>query len=169
VSFPGDRDFEDDLLSAKERDLKPLLEESVEALDLGYHELPEMERFLDEAWFSGTRSGHAQMRARAIARRHDVGPVRIDEIEAEFRALMEASADVLDLTMNQTICMWNLLGRAWAAGSRTCEAELTALFIELRSDVAEEALQWLETEGEEEEGEGEEDEEQEKDEPDSSP
>lgn len=144
MSLPGGGDFADDLLTAKERDLKPLLDESAESLDLDCDRSEEMERFLNEAWFFGSRNGHAQMRARVAARKFDIAPVRIAEIEGEFRALMEASADVLDLTMGKTICMWGILGRAWTAGTCTCEAELMALLIERNSNVAGEALKWLE-------------------------
>jgi hypothetical protein len=144
VSLPGDGDFADDLLAAKERDLKPLLVESAELLELDYDQAEEMERFLNEAWFFGSRNGHAQMRARVAARKFDIAPIRVETIEIEFRALMEASADVLNLSMNLTISMWGILGRAWSAGTHTCEAELMALLIERNSDVASEAQEWLE-------------------------
>jgi hypothetical protein len=144
VSFAGDGDFADDLITAKERDLKPLLEESAAGLDLDYGQNEEMERFLNEAWFFGSRNGHAQMRARVAARKFDIPAVRVEEIEIELRALMEASADVLNLTMGRTIAMWGVLGRAWTAGTQTCEAELMALLIERNSDVAGEAQEWLE-------------------------
>lgn len=148
VSLPGDEnDFRNDLLSAKERDLKPLLGESADCLDLDYGQTIEMETFLNEAWFAGTRSGHAQMRERANQRRLDSAPVGIEQIEARFKALMEESADTLNLTIALTIRMWSFLGEAWIAGTQTCEAELLATFIELRSDVAQEALEWLEEEG----------------------
>jgi hypothetical protein len=144
VSAAGDGgDFADDLLSAKERDLKPLLEECVEELDLDKEQSLEMERFLDEAWFSGTRNGHAQMRARVAARDFHIAPVRVEEIEVEFKALMEASADVLNLRVNDTMVLWGLLGRAWVYGTQSCEAELVALFIERTSDIAGEAQEWL--------------------------
>jgi hypothetical protein len=146
VALPGNGDFADDLLSAKDRDLKPLLEESAESLELDYDQVIEMERFLNEAWFFGSRSGHAQMRARVAARKFDIAPVRVEQIETEFRALMEASADVLNLTTSLTICMWGILGRAWTAGTHSCEAELMALLIERNSDIASEALEWLEGE-----------------------
>jgi hypothetical protein len=142
----GSEDFERDLLAAKERDLKPLLEESAESLDLDYGQLDEMENFLTEAWFSGTRTAHVQMRARTLQRRADVGPVGVKEVEADFKALLEESADTLNLSLPLTIDMWGFLGQAWIAGTRTCEAELTAMVIELRSDVAAEALRWLEEE-----------------------
>jgi hypothetical protein len=151
VSAAGDGDFADDLLSAKERDLKPLLEECCETLELDYEQAIEMERFLDEAWFFGSRNGHAQMRARVAARDFQLPPIRVEEIEVEFRALMEASADVLNLSVNLTMTMWGLLGRAWSAGTQTCEAELMALLIERDTDIAGEAQKWLEEKGEEEE------------------
>ncbi len=144
MSLAGDGDFADDLLTAKERDLKPLLEECIEMLELDYEQAEEMERFLNEAWFFGSRNGHAQMRARVAARDFEIAPVRVEEIEAEFRALMEASAEVLNLSVNLTMTMWGLLGRAWTAGTQTCEAELMALLIEQNSDLASEVQEWLE-------------------------
>jgi hypothetical protein len=149
VSAAGDGDFADDLLSAKERDLKPLLEECCEDLELDYEQAIEMERFLDEAWFFGSRNGHAQMRARVAARDFQLAPIRVEEIEVEFRALMEASADVLNLSVNLTMTLWGMLGRAWSAGTQTCEAELMALLIERNTDIAGEAQKWLEEKGEE--------------------
>jgi hypothetical protein len=154
VSLSGDESegFKHDLLTAKERDLKPLLDESTNCLGLDYDQTLSMEAFLNEAWFAGTRSGHAQMRERANQRRFDVGPVGLDQIEARFKALMEESADVLNLTIGLTIRMWGFLGQAWLAGTHTSEAELMATFIALRSDVAEEALEWLEGNDEKDDG-----------------
>ncbi len=144
-------EFADDLLSAKERDLKPLLEECVEELLLDYQQTLDIDRFLDEAWFVGSRNGHAQMRARVAARDFRIPPVRVEELEVEFRALMEASADVLNLSVNDTMTMWGLLGRAWTLGTQSCEAELMALMIVRISDVAGEAEEWLEEHSDEEE------------------
>ncbi|HET6996960.1 MAG TPA: hypothetical protein VFI03_00090 [Solirubrobacterales bacterium] len=152
MSASEDGDFADDLLSAKERDLKPLLEESCDYLELGYEQSEEMERFLNEAWFFGSRNGHAQVRARVAARNFDLDPVRVEEIEVEFRALMEASAEVLNLSMNETMSMWGILGRAWNAGTQSCEAEVVALLIERNSDIAGEAQEWLEENEEEDSG-----------------
>ena len=143
----GSGDFANDLLVAKERDLRPLLEESVDSLDLASEGLITMETFLNEAWVSGTRTGQAQVHARAVKRQRMVDPIDLAPIEAEFKDLMEASADALNLTVNLTITMWDLLSRAWIAGTQTCEAELMALLIETQSDVTAEALQWLEEEG----------------------
>jgi hypothetical protein len=141
-------EFAEDLLSAKDRDLKPLLEECVEELDLDYQQTLEIERFLDEAWFFGSRNGHAQMRARVAARDFQIPPVRIEALEIEFRALMEASADVLNLDVNTTMTMWGMLGRAWTYGTQSCEAELMALLLVRISDIGGEAQEWLEEQDE---------------------
>jgi hypothetical protein len=140
-------DFGNDLLAAKERDLKPLREKSAEALELNCEQSETMEDFLNLAWFSGTRSGHAQMRARATERDPDIGAVAIARLESEFKLLMDESADMLNLTVPRTIDMWNYLHQAWMAGNRTCEAELMGLFMEMKTDVAEEALEWLKRDG----------------------
>lgn len=144
-------DFADDLLSAKERDLKPLLEKCIEELELDYQQTIDIERFLDEAWFVGSRNGHAQMRARVAARDFQIAPIRVEELEVEFKAVMEASADVLNLSLNGTMTMWGLLGRAWIHGTQSCEAELSALMIVRTTDVAGEAQEWLEEIDEDEE------------------
>jgi hypothetical protein len=143
VSLRRNEDLRKDLLSAKERDLNPLLQESAESLELDADQVPQIEAFLDQAWFSGTRTGHAQMVVRARERRLDVGPVGREEVEGGFRELMEESAQALNLTLLHTIDLWDLLSRAWIAGTRTCETEVMASLIESRSDVAQEALEWL--------------------------
>ncbi len=148
MSLSGSGDFESDLLAAKERDLKPLLEESEDWLGLDRDQAWDMESFLNDAWFSGSRSGHAQMRARALERRVDVRAVATERLEAEFKDLMEESANALNLSVPLTIGMWGFLEQAWFAGLRTCEAEIMALLLELKSDVAEEAQEWLEGGGE---------------------
>jgi len=137
-------DFGNDLLAAKERDLRPLREESAATLELSGDQEEAMADFLNLAWFSGTRSGHAQMQARATEREPDIGAVAIKRLESEFKVLMDESADTLNLTVPRTIDMWNYLHQAWMAGNRTCEAELMGLFVEMKTDVAAEALEWLE-------------------------
>jgi hypothetical protein len=133
----------DDLLAAKERDLKPLLEESAEILDLDYRQTEAMEDFLTLAWFSGTRSGRDQMQARATEPEPDLQAVAVANLESEFKGLMDQSAEMLNLTVPRTISMWNYLHEAWMAGNRTCEAEMMALYLEHSSDVGEEARRWL--------------------------
>jgi len=133
-----------DLLAAKERDLRPLLEESSEILDLDYVQTEAMEDFLNLAWFSGTRSGRDQMNARATEPNPDVEAVLVSHLKSDFKGLMDQSAETLNLTVPRTINMWNYLHDAWMAGNRTCEAEMMALYIETQSDVGEEARKWLE-------------------------
>lgn len=133
-----------DLLAAKERDLKPLLEESVEILDLDLEQTELMEDFLNLAWFSGTRSGRDQMNARATQSNPNVEAVAITNLKSEFKGLMDQSANTLNLTVPRTIEMWNYLHDAWMAGNRTCEAEMMALYLETQSNVGEEAQKWLE-------------------------
>jgi hypothetical protein len=147
VSSRDSEDLGSDLLAAKERDLQPLLDESAETLGLDYEQTEAMEGFLNLAWFSGTRFGRNQMQARTAQGEPDVPAVAISQLEAEFKALMEESADTLNLTVPRTIDMWNYLHEAWMAGNRTCEAEMTALYIETQSDVGAEALRWLEEKG----------------------
>jgi hypothetical protein len=149
-------DFGNDLLAAKERDLKPLREESAEALELDHEQTETMDDFLNLAWFSGTRSGHAQMHARATQPEPDIGAVAIERLESEFKLLMDESAEALNLTVSRTIVMWNYLHQAWMAGNRTCEAELMGLYVEMRTDVAAEALEWLEDDGRDEDDDAEE-------------
>lgn len=136
-----------DLLAAKERDLKPLLEESAEVLELDYEQAEAMEDFLTLAWFAGTHSGRDQMNARATETDPDIEAVAVSHLESDFKGLMDQSADTLNLTVPRTIDMWNYLHAAWMAGNRTCEAEMMALYLELKSDVGEEALKWLEEKG----------------------
>lgn len=133
-----------DLLAAKERDLRPLLEESSEALDLDYEQTEAMEDFLTLAWFAGTRSGRDQMNARATEENPDIEAVAVSHLESDFKGLMDQSADTLNLTVPHTISMWKYLHSAWLAGNRTCENEMMALYLELTSDVGEEAREWLE-------------------------
>jgi hypothetical protein len=137
-----------DLLAAKERDLEPLLAESSHVLELDYEQTETMEDFLNLAWFSGTRSGRDQMNARATEPNPDLKALAISNLQSDFKGLMHESADTLNLTVVGTITMWNYLHEAWLAGTRTCEAEMMAIYIETKSDVGEEARKWLEDRGE---------------------
>lgn len=148
VSLRDSEDRGNDLLVAKERDLKPLLEESSAVLELDYEQAEAMEDFLNLAWFSGTRSGREQMQARATDPDPNVKAVAIRHLEADFKDLMHQSADTFNLTVAETIVMWNYLHDAWMAGNRTCEAEMVAIYIETQSDLSAEVQQWLEEKGE---------------------
>jgi hypothetical protein len=147
VSSLDSEDFERDLLAARERDLQPLRRKGGEFLDLDHEQTEEMDEFLELAWFAGIRAGQAQMDARTTQRKPDIPAVAIKHFEADFKELMEDSADALNLSLPSTIHMWGFLHEAWMAGNRTCEAELIALYLELKSDVVEEAQKWLEEKG----------------------
>lgn len=148
----GDNHF----ISARERDLRPLLEEGRTDFELDGESGELLEAFLENAWLVGTRSGHAKLLNHAIRRREEhsgvdeaapVEAVDIDSIEAEFKAMMEASAEALNLSVARTVALWDLLSRAWTAGVQTYESEVMASLIERRSDVAAETQRWLEESG----------------------
>lgn len=130
-------------LSAEEVELKPLIAEGEDSLGLSGGDVPELEAFLSEAWFSGVRAGHSQILARATQHEAPLGSVDIKPIEAEFRSLMERAAEALNLSLARTILAWGLLGRAWISGARSYQAEVAARLVEGGSDVGQEALEWL--------------------------
>ena len=140
-------DFRSDLLTAKERDLTALFEESTESLELDSSQAVQMEAFLDEAWFGGTYTGHAQVMGWAQKRGTEVPTPDMAPIEAEFKALMEASADALNLSVLATLHVWGILGRAWVAGVNSCRKELMVHLTVSTTDVADEAHRWLEENG----------------------
>ena len=113
-------------------------------LELDREQVETMERFLDLAWFCGSRSGREQMQERGTESDPDLPAIAIRNLEADFKALMHASADALNLTVGETITMWHYLHEAWMAGNRTCEAEMMAIYLETQSDVGTEAQRWLE-------------------------
>jgi hypothetical protein len=145
-------DFGRDLLAAKERDLEPLLAQSMSLLELNDEQATAMEDFLNLAWVSGSRSGYDQMEARATQPDPDLTAIAHKRFESEFKALMEEAAERLELTVAETIGAWDLLQQAWVAGKSTAGNELMRLYVEVNSDVPGEAREWLE---ERERGEGE--------------
>src|SRR5258708_21939903 len=98
VSRPDREDCRKALLAAKERDLKPLLEESADVLDLDYDQTMAMEDFLNLAWLSGTRSGHAQMRARATEPQPDVKAVAVERLQAGVQTAVGQSGGRVQLS-----------------------------------------------------------------------
>jgi hypothetical protein len=140
-------DFGRDLLAAKERDLEPLLAESTSLLELNCDQATAMEDFLNLAWISGSRSGYDQMEARATQSDPDLTAIAHRRFESEFKALMEEAAERLELTVSETVGAWNLLQKAWLAGKSTSSNELMKLYVEVNSDVPEEARKWLEERG----------------------
>lgn len=150
----GDNHF----ISARERDLKCLLDEGRDELELDQAKAQMLEAFLESSWLTGTRSGHARLLNQAIREREQqadrelddsVEPIPLQPLEAEFKATMEAAAEALHLPMAGTVSIWDLLTRAWTAGVRTYESEVMASLIERRSGLADEAERWLEDDEEE--------------------
>ncbi|HET7409530.1 MAG TPA: hypothetical protein VFJ13_04965 [Paracoccaceae bacterium] len=127
------------MLEAEKQALEPLLRESTEALGLDEEQMVDMEGFLAQAWIAGALAGHANMTAKVLDHPLDLG-----DFEARIKPLVEESADTLNLTVNQTLHMWDYLSQAMVAGVKASETELMAMLIERKHDVGDEALQWLE-------------------------
>lgn len=130
-------------VSAGKRDLRPLLREAAGELCLAEEEALTVGAYMTQTWMRGAQSGQEELLARANPERR--GP-DMEEIGTEFRELMEESADELNLTLRQTVGMWDFLARAWIAGIESCRTEALAMTLEADSDVAGEALRWLEEE-----------------------
>jgi hypothetical protein len=128
--------------SAKEQDLKPLVEECAEALRLDSKQRATMESYLHDAWFFGIRTGHAVMVETKMGET-DPEPVILG-MQEEFQELMERFASALNTSVVATIAAWNYLGRAWIAGARFWEVEISARLIERQAGGFEEALRKLE-------------------------
>jgi hypothetical protein len=139
--FSGNDSLPTAVLTAKERDLKPLLEESADALNLDIRQTSAMELGLHEAWFFGIKTGHRVMVETKMGE-SDPMPV-ILSMQDEFQDVMERCAEGLNLTVGETIAAWNYLGRAWIGGSRFWEVEVAARLIEAQSDELEEWLRRL--------------------------
>jgi hypothetical protein len=126
--FPGDDSLPTAVLTAKERDLKPLAEESAEELRLDSRQIAEMPSYLHQSWFLGVRTGHKVM---VEAKMGQADPeAAILSMQDDFRELMERCAEALNMTVGATIAAWNYLGRAWIAGAKFWEVEIVARVIE---------------------------------------
>ena len=128
--------------TAKERDLKPLLEESAEALELDLRQVVEMETGLNEAWFFGIKTGYKVMVETKMGQ-SDPTPV-ILSMQDEFQEVMERCAEALNLTLGATITAFNFLGQAWIAGTKFWEVEIAARLIEHELGGFDEVLRELE-------------------------
>lgn len=140
--FSGNDSLPTAVLTAKEQDLKPLLEESIRALELDSRQAPEMEAYLHRAWFFGVKTGHKVMVETKMGQTNPT-PVVLS-MQGEFQELMERCADTLNLTVGATLEAWSYLGRAWIAGSRFWEVEIAARLIEERLGGFDAALRKLE-------------------------
>lgn len=129
--------------AAQERDLKPLAEESAEALYLDSRQVAEMEGSLRAAWFFGVRTSHKVMVETKMGQ-GDPTDV-ISGMRNEFQDLMERLAEALNLTVSATIQAWNYLGQAWIAGAKFWEVEIAARLIEAEAGGFDEALRRLES------------------------
>jgi len=127
--------------SAKERDLKPLAEESAEKLGLDPRQLEVLEGYLHDAWFFGIRTGHTVMVETKMGQT-DPAPV-IHSMQDEFQELMERCGEALNTTVGTTVQAWNYLGQAWVAGARFWEVEIAARLIESRVGGFDEVLRQL--------------------------
>lgn len=139
----GDDSLPTAVFTAQERDLKPLAEESAEALRLDGRQSAAMESFLRDAWFFGIRTGHRVMLETKMGREGDPLEVVID-MQGEFQDLMESLGEALNTTVSATIAAWNYLGQAWIAGAKFWEVEIAARLIERADGGLDETLPWLE-------------------------
>jgi hypothetical protein len=140
--FSGNNSLPTAVLTAKEQDLKPLLEESGRALELDRRQTAELETYLHRAWFFGVKTGHKVMIETKMGQTNPT-PVVLS-MQGEFQELMERCADALNLTVGATLEAWSYLGRAWIAGSQFWEVEIAARLIEERLGGFDEALRKLE-------------------------
>lgn len=130
------------VLTAQNRDLKPLAEEAAEALELDGRQLATMESFLHDAWFFGIRTGHRVMVETKMGQEGDPLEVVVG-MQSEFQDLMESLGEALNTTVGATIAAWNYLGQAWIAGTKFWEVEIVARLIE-REDGGFDQPPWLE-------------------------
>ena len=127
------------MLAAERRAVEPLLKESAGSLELDDGQLAEMDAFLTEAWVAGALAGHANMTSKVLD-----SPLELGDLEARLKPLVEQSAETLNLTVSETLRMWDFLSQAMVAGVKSTETELTAMLIEQKHDIPAEALGWLE-------------------------
>ena len=131
------------VLTAQNRDLKPLAEESAEALQLDRRQLAAMESFLHDAWFFGIRTGHRVMVETKMGQQGDPLEVVIG-MQSEFQDLMEDLGEELNTTVSATIAAWNYLCQAWIAGAKFWEVEIAARLIERQEGSFGQTLPWPE-------------------------
>lgn len=146
---PYDHDrFTTTLLTARERDLKPLAEEAAEQLDLDLERLETVALYLNGAWFLGIKTSYKVVIESKIGGKA-VKPV-LFSMEDEFREIIESCGDELKTTVRTTLKAFELIGEAWVKGVDFWEVESTALLLEHQEGGLEEALDRIEEEREEE-------------------
>lgn len=138
--MPPFKRFAEDMLAAESRDVEPLLEASVEALELNPAQSEDLRLFLSQAWFIGARIALAKLSATVLKEEFD-----LHDFESSLWPLITDSADALNLTVQETFLMFEQLQEATVAAIRSSQTELTALIAENNPrDIAEEALAWVE-------------------------
>jgi hypothetical protein len=130
------------VFAAQDRDLRPLVEESAEALDLDVRQRTVMDSFLQEAWLLGVRTGHRMVVETKMGQKKDPIEV-IASRQGEFRDLMERLGEALNITVSGTVTAWSYLGQAWIAGAGFWEVEIAARLIEAKTGGLEQALRRL--------------------------
>jgi hypothetical protein len=130
------------VFAAQDRDLRPLAEESAEALDLDARQKTVMDSFLQEAWFFGVRAGRRVMAETKMGQKGDPLEV-VSPFQGEFRDLMERLGEDLNTTVSGTVTAWSYLGQAWIAGAGFWEVEIAARVIEAKTGGLEQALRRL--------------------------
>ncbi|MFL5898191.1 MAG: hypothetical protein ACJ76D_06960 [Solirubrobacterales bacterium] len=145
---PYDHDrFTTTLLTARERDLKPLAEQAIEELDLGPEQLETLAFYLNRAWFFGIKTSYKIVVESKIGGKA-VKPV-LFSMHDEFREIIESCGDELKMTVGTTIKTFELLGEAWVRGVDFWEVESTALLLEHQEGGFGEVLERIEEEKEE--------------------
>lgn len=140
--FSGSDSLSAAVEKAKEQELEPLVEESVENLDLDEEQTEIMEAYLNAAWYFGIHTGHLVL-VKTKMGQSDPQPV-ILTMQDEFQDMMERLGDALNATVGTTLKAWNYLGSAWLAGARFWEVEMAARLIEKQAGGFEQALRRLE-------------------------
>jgi len=136
--FSGNDSLPTAVITEQEHDLKPLLEESIEVLELDDEQVAAMERYLYKTWFFGVKTGHRVM-AEAKLGQSEATAVILG-MQNELQDLMERLAEDLNTTIGDTVSAWNFLGRAWIAGSKFWEVEIAARLIESKAGGFDEML-----------------------------
>ena len=102
------------VLTARERDLRPLAEEAFEQLDLGPERLETVAFYLNRAWFFGIKTSYKIVIESKIQGK-EVEPV-LFSMHDEFREIVESCGDELNTTVGKTIKAFKLIGEAWGQG-----------------------------------------------------
>jgi hypothetical protein len=138
----GDDSLPTAVLTAQEQDLRPLLEESIDELELDDRQVTVMENGLHEAWLFGIKTGHKVMIETRMGKADPMPAIL--SLQDEFQDVMERCAEGLNLTVQATVAAWNYLGQAWIAGAKFWEIEIVARLIEWHAGGSDGVLEWLE-------------------------